>query len=470
MPLTIPAEEAEFHALSYVDVNLRLFWWRGQLYRGIAKRDCEFYRNFFSSALAKDLMKDGLLVETELTDLAHPEFDLILKHKILPTVSYAYEWSFDALKAAALLTLRLQEALMEAGLYLRDPHPWNILFDGTKPVFVDIGAIVPARSPDWFPHDAIRRYYLNPLRLIGEGHGRIARALLRDADQQGIYDDEAYNILGGFAGERLKRRLFSAARAVLRPATRQALRKNLSAVPAMSSAARLQAVRRQISAVEFSVPENRWSGYYGETLPSFSSRENWTAKQRSVDAVLGKINPKSVLDIGSNKGWYSELAARRGARAVAFDTDEYCASDLYRRAKDGKLDIQPLVMNLCGPSGGAGLQGRLFPPATQRLRSEFVMALALEHHLVFREFLKFDQIVDALAEFSQRWLLVEFVPRGDAVVEEYGRRHSNPEQTWERHFSWYNLENFKAALGAKFSSIAEFPSDPEPRVLLLCEK
>lgn len=470
MGLSIPAQEAEFHALSYVDANLRLFWWRSQLYRGIKRHDAEFYRNLVQSPLVRELMKDGLLVATEVTDLTHPDFALILKHAVLPVVTYPYEWSSEALKSAALLMLELQKRLTKEKLYLRDPHPWNIVFEGTKPVFVDIGAIMPIPSSYWPLREAVHRHYLNPLRLMAAGRGRIARALLREPDQEGVFDEEAYAVLEGLTGERLRRRFFSIARAVLPLEFRRKWRKNLAPLPVLSPEARLQSARRQISSVELPKAKAGWPEYYGDALPSFSSEEYWSAKERSVNDVLRKTNPKTVLDIGSNAGWYSEFAARQGARVIAIDTDEHCIDRLYRRARQEKLDIQPLVMNALGPSGGDGLQQRLFPPATSRLRSEFVMALALEHHFVFRNMLKFDQITEALADFTQKWLLVEFIPRGDGVVERYLTRSENPERLWERHFGWYNLENFKAALAARFSRITEFPSSPEQRVLLLCEK
>ena len=62
------------------------------------------------------------------------------------------------LKEAALLTLDLCIRLAEKELTLQDAHPWNILFDGHHPVFIDLGSITPVR-PDiiWAPyqHSAI---------------------------------------------------------------------------------------------------------------------------------------------------------------------------------------------------------------------------------------------------------------------------------------------------------------------------
>jgi hypothetical protein len=89
-----------------------------------------------------------------------------------------------------------------------------------------------------------------------------------------------------------------------------------------------------------------------------------------------------------------------------------------------------------------------------------VFALALIHHLVFEQHLNFEQITDELSTFSNRWLLAEFIPRDDRHVRKW----------WSEQYSWYTLENFITALRRKFQRIKMYPSYPDQRLLLLCEK
>jgi hypothetical protein len=99
-------------------------------------------------------------------------------------------------------------------------------------------------------------------------------------------------------------------------------------------------------------------------------------------------------------------------------------------------------------------------PANERLQADLVLALALVHHLVFSYRFEFQAIVAALAAFTRRALLVEFVPPDDEHVGRW-RPETRP---------WYALAGFEAALRAEFARVDVFPSHPEPRVLLLCSR
>jgi len=54
----------------------------------------------------------------------------------------------------------------------------------------------------------------------------------------------------------------------------------------------------------------------------------------------------------------------------------------------------------------------------------------------------------------------QFVPREDEFVSSW----------YTERFSWYTLENFRAALGERFHIRETFASCPTPRVLLHCER
>jgi hypothetical protein len=82
------------------------------------------------------------------------------------------------------------------------------------------------------------------------------------------------------------------------------------------------------------------------------------------------------------------------------------------------------------------------------------------HHLVFKGNLRFEHIAAGLASFTTRWLLVEFIPKEDQYVSKWDHA-SRP---------WYNVDQFKSALSRHFQRIEVLPSDPHPRLMLLCEK
>ena len=81
---------------------------------------------------------------------------------------------------------------------------------------------------------------------------------------------------------------------------------------------------KEIEQLNVSVDQSNYSGYYvqkGENF-GFEPSEDWLPKQRAVYDALLELRPDSVLDIGSNTGWFSILAAKAGCRLdVSFDAD-----------------------------------------------------------------------------------------------------------------------------------------------------
>jgi len=57
----------------------------------------------------------------------------VLEHPKLPFISHPYEWSFSALKAAALLQLDIYLAALEHAVTLTDATAYNIQFQGPNP-------------------------------------------------------------------------------------------------------------------------------------------------------------------------------------------------------------------------------------------------------------------------------------------------------------------------------------------------
>ena len=323
-PFQIPSDEINFEPQSYGDPNGRVFGWQDQIYRGIKRQKTDFYKELVNSALIQTLIQKQVLIPTEITNLQLLNYGLVLKHKKLPIISYAFEWSFDALKDAALVILSLQAELSKNGLTLQDAHPWNVLFDGSHPLFVDFCSIVPAVDRSWRAYDEFRRFFLNPLRLMSEGQGRIARWLLHD-DNAGVSDYEFSCILDGKRLNNLKqqaRRWLRPVRAALHeslsPSVRSAIKKVITRRGEAFTSDSLEETRRQIEALQLPSKNTIWSDYFRDyfSIPFVPSPE-WSPKEHSVHQVLCKLKPSSVLDIGCNTGWYSQLAASMGFTPTA---------------------------------------------------------------------------------------------------------------------------------------------------------
>ena len=141
-----------------------------------AVSDYEFVRD---TGVLGDLVNRGWVIAAEELDGAALEsvFDgshYVLEHPRLPFISYPYEWPFEGLKAAALLHLDLQTALLSKGVVLSDANAYNIQFRGTDPVFIDYLSF--QRYEDgafWTGHQQFCEHFLNPLLLrayLGVSH------------------------------------------------------------------------------------------------------------------------------------------------------------------------------------------------------------------------------------------------------------------------------------------------------------
>ena len=244
-------------------------------------------------------------------------------------------------------------------------------------------------------------------------------------------------------------------------------------------------VTRLIESSEVAVRGSAYSTYYEDKREAFSTEpsEEWTAKQRSVRQALVDHAPATVLDLGSNTGWFSILAARLGSRVVAVDLDEACIDALYLTAKREALPILPLVVNLTAPAADRtaiefpgepslsliGGSDPLYPAPNGRLRCEMVMALALVHHLVLGQGLSFENVAAIFAGLAKKYLCVEFVALDDKMIVSdppfFPAYLSSPDS-----FEWYSLENFIDALKPHFATIDVRPSHPDTRVMLVASK
>jgi len=464
----ISLEPWHSHPLSYANTSLRLFEYNGALLRGIGAAYESKVRELFDKRVLETIIAQDLFVPTEISDYSCDEYPLVLKHEKIQTITYPTEWCPEALRAAGMTVLDLQEILLSQEYMLIDINPWNILFRRTRPVFVDLGSIIPCSSASSEQFlDEFNRYYFWPLRLAKKGLWRYVIYFFGDYNKGVRYGDALLLLGSRELGQSMT--LFSAAKTLLgsgirrlpEPAKRHLRRLRSVTSPLAPSLAandlrtKIDQLRRSLS--EVALPKgDDWK--HGRSTERF---DDWNQKQHNVKHIFGKVAPKSLFDVCANSGRYSLLAESMGIRAMSSDVVPDVMSQLYLNARDGDRDIYPIVMDFCDPSPARGVANNWFKAATQRFRSDMVMCLAAIHKLVFGSQLSFDQIVAGLGAFSEKWLLVEFIPRDDETAGKYGA---------QQLYDWYTESNFVRALEHRFQLRETFPSFPEPRKLLLCER
>src|SRR4051812_46251107 len=66
---------------------------------------------------------------------------------------------------------------------LKDAHPWNVLFDGCRPVWIDLTSIVPANgSRSWPAEGEFYDNCVHPLFLMAQGREKLARSIIAESE------------------------------------------------------------------------------------------------------------------------------------------------------------------------------------------------------------------------------------------------------------------------------------------------
>ena len=421
---------------------------RGLSTDGLADFEATAATEFFGAA-----MDAGEVVRTELlapgSHPLHEHWAGVLRHERIPMVSYPSEWSFEMLRDAALAHLDLSRRAIAAGLSTKDASSFNVTFDGTRPVFLDVGSFeVPRRAEAWAGYRQFGDHFLDPLVLQAQG-GAAFHPWLRGT-VNGISPADVASLVP------LRRRLRKGL-AVHVTAAARTERKALAAPEGADLqgrragfspklvTAQLDSLERTVRALRWKAQRSVWSDYsdrshYGSELP---------AKERFVREAVAATGPKLVLDLGANDGHFSLLAVEAGApRAIAADVDHLVVDRLYRHLRDtGEQRILPLVVDLMNPAGSSGWRSVERRPFLERARPDLVLCLAVVHHLAITDNVPFAEIVEMLAGFGCP-VVVELPGPDDPKVQVLLARKR------PGLFDHYRRDTWEAAVGARFEVTA----------------
>jgi hypothetical protein len=436
---------------SFRDPSGHLFERDGVLYRSVAARYAAHYDRLMSSGLYDRLVEAQLLVpHEEVTPSA--DAHRVLRPQRIPFVSYPYEWCFGMLRHAALATLRIQTLALEHGMSLKDASAYNIQFRDAKPCLIDTLSFEIRDEPrPWIAYRQFCEHFLAPLALMAQRDARLN--VLSAAFLDGIPLDLAAKLLPlrcrlrpalalhVFAHARVQRNTGATRRP--RPFSQRAMR------------GLIESLRGAVRALHYRPRGTVWGDYYGQTNYEASAE---ATKQRLVGAMLDRIAPRTVWDLGANDGRYSRLASERGAFTVAFDLDPAAVEAGYRATRQGKRsNLLHLRMDLSNPSPALGWAHRERDSLLDRGPADCVLALALIHHLAIGNNVPWPQLV-AFFRRASRHLIVEFVPKQDSQVV---RMLASREDIFEA----YDAEHFERAFAREFDLRERLPIEGSLRTL-----
>jgi SAM-dependent methyltransferase len=359
--------------------------------------------------------------------LTHRAF-AVFEHERVSFPSFPYEWPPEMLAAAGQLTLDLAEGSLAESFGLKDATPYNVLFRGAKPVFIDLLSFErrTGGDPVWKPYGQFVRTFLLP--LLAHRLWRISLGDIFLTHRDGLEPEEVYHRCGP-----VRKVLPPVLTLVSLPtwlagrgrASGATLYRDLALKDKDQASYILQSVFRRLRRMLKRLQpaegrSSRWSDYM--RAKNYSG-EGFATKEQFVEAVLEQTKPRRVLDVGANTGHFSVLAAQRGAEVVAIDSDAACVGALWHRAHQERLNILPLVVDLARPSPNVGWRNRECPAFLDRARGGFdlVFMLAVLHHLLVTDRVPLGEVLDVAASLTTDALVIEFVSPEDEMFRQLTR-------------------------------------------------
>jgi SAM-dependent methyltransferase len=457
---------------SFRDPGGRVVIRDGRVFREVASPGLACLDAALNSPAVRAQIERRRFVRTEI--LARDASSATLEHEAIPFPSFPYEWPPEMLYEAGALTVELALALAEEGRGLKDATPFNVLYRGATPVFVDLLSVEQRdpRDPLWLARAQFIRTFVLPLAAEIDFGIPLAQSLIQ---RDGIEPEAFYRLL--WPAARLSPKYLPL---VSMPAWLGA-RKN----PDDASIYRPHQVddveksayifRRGLLAVRKALDHfapggrrvSRWSDYMAAdcsyTPDQFSEKEAFVAE------ALREASPRRVLDVGANTGHFSRMAARAGASVVAIDGDSAVAGEIWRQAAAEKLDILPLVVNLAQPTPPTGWRNLECSSFLDRASSstgggfDVVLMLAVVHHMLATERIPLPEIVDLAGDMTTRFALIEFVDCDDPMFRRLSRGR-------DELYSHFHADLFEQCAAARFDVVRKRAITGSKRTLYLLRK
>lgn len=430
---------------SFRDPRGRIFHKDDRVFRTVtetAVADFEFVRD---SGLLERLTGAGRMISTKIVSgEVLGEWGkgarYVVEHPKLPFISYPYEWSFPALKAAALLHLDIQLEALDFGVTLSDASAYNVQFQGPRPLFIDLLSFKKYQDGEmWGGHRQFCEQFLNPLLLrakLGVAHNSWYRGA-----QEGIPVSDLRRLLPWTSKLSFNVLLHVVAQSSFQNSSiaRNSNKAVLAAskFPMPSYRRMLRKLRGWIATLEpADSGKTVWQDYAGSH--SYNSEE-MTTKIDFIAKFTRSVKPDLIWDLGCNTGDYSKVALQNGAKySIGFDFDHGALELAFSRASTEELNFLPLLLDATNPSPNQGWDQCERKGLQERANADAVIALAFIHHIAIGRNVPLADVVGWLTGLAPQGV-IEFVPKGDPMVQELLALR-------EDIFPDYTEENFMDAL------------------------
>lgn len=403
----------------HIDVVGDIYEYRGKIIRVINRRFTkQSIKLLEKDGLIEKLIKNKLFVDTWVSNLHYPDSEIVLEHKKIEPQQHYSQWSFEMMKDAALLVLKINEICLQYGYELKDCHQGNIMFDGIRPIWVDFGSFVRRKEKDrWIiQKEFIKCYYL-PLLMWNKGYDGVVNSLFKSSLNLNLEEliSIYYHIPRRFCDKITK-----------------TIEKNIN----------MGIVSKNIKSLCIK-SKSFWGNYQDDY---------WKRSNERFDYEINWINKhskeiKTMIEIGSNQGVFSYLVAQRTniKKIMATDYDQVAIDIMYKKLKSEKIEkITPGILDVVWSSC----------EILKNYQSDLLVANALTHHLLLTQGMTMKVMLDKFSVLTRKYMIVEFMPKG------VNKAHLP---------KWYTKDWFLQSLRKKFE-IVEVNDNWPGRIIIIGKK
>lgn len=458
------ADIPEKIAASFRDPSGYVYAGKGKIVRVVNERYAPHYMRMKDSGFLDAVWDNNWMVRFEEEGTPSiPGAWRTLDTEPVPFISFPYEWSFSQLKAAALLTLDIQAKALEHGLVLKDASAYNVQFIGYRPVFIDILSLEEYKEgTPWAAYAQFCRHFLAPLLLMAKVDINTGLMLRNFIDGLPLEMTAAMLPWRTKLSPTIQLHIHLHAKMQRKHAdTRESAEKAKKITVSKKTLQGLaQSLRGAVEKLHLPPTSTTWGDYYSDTNYSGNAFE---AKHNIVAAMLDRLKPSKVLDMGANTGEFSSLAHKHASMVLAADMDPLAVERHYEVLVKNNIEgVLPLVVDLSNPSPSLGWHNVERPAFIDSCKVDAVMALALIHHLCIGNNVSLGMAADLFADLGE-YLILEFVPKEDSQVQRMLTTRADI-------FPDYSLEGLSKAFSRRYECLEVVAIPDSIRSVVLFKK